>query len=97
MCWSQQSILYYVCVAVFFVFFFVRLFVCFVCLSAYFFTFLSLLPRSLFRPFFFVNFSPALFFLQAYLDMVIMGIRNMQPYQYLPMQLAYCVFEVRAL
>ncbi|CAN0457845.1 unnamed protein product [Scytosiphon promiscuus] len=26
--------------------------------------------------------------------MVIMGIRNMQPYQYLPMQLPYCVFEV---
>ncbi|CAN0235141.1 unnamed protein product, partial [Laminaria digitata] len=30
----------------------------------------------------------------AHLDMVIMGIRNMQPYQYLPMQLPYCVFEV---
>lgn len=27
--------------------------------------------------------------------MVIMGIRNMQPYKYLPMQLPYCVFEVR--
>lgn len=26
--------------------------------------------------------------------MVIMGIRNMQPYHYLPMQLPYCVFEV---
>ena len=33
---------------------------------------------------------------QAHLDMVIMGIRNLQPYQYLPMQLAYCVFEVRS-
>eukprot|EP00752_Nemacystus_decipiens_P012043 g10677.t1 len=30
----------------------------------------------------------------AYLDMVIMGIRNMRPYKYLPMQLPYCVFEV---
>jgi len=26
--------------------------------------------------------------------MVIMGIRNMRPYKYLPMQLPYCVFEV---
>lgn len=32
---------------------------------------------------------------QAYLDMVVLGIRNLQPYQYLPMQLPYCVFEVR--
>lgn len=32
---------------------------------------------------------------KAHLDMVIMGIRNMQPYKYLPMQLPYCVFEVR--
>ncbi|CBN78812.1 conserved unknown protein [Ectocarpus siliculosus] len=31
---------------------------------------------------------------EAHLDMVIMGIRNMQPYKYLPMQLPYCVFEV---
>lgn len=27
--------------------------------------------------------------------MVIMGIRNMRPYKYLPMQLPFCVFEVR--
>ncbi|CAM9243290.1 unnamed protein product, partial [Sphacelaria rigidula] len=30
----------------------------------------------------------------AYLDMVILGIRDLQPYNYLPMQLPYCVFEV---
>ncbi len=26
--------------------------------------------------------------------MIIMGIRNMRPYKYLPIQLPYCVFEV---
>ncbi|CAN0111503.1 unnamed protein product [Ascophyllum nodosum] len=30
----------------------------------------------------------------AWLDMVILGIRDMRPYQYLPMQLPFCVFEV---
>lgn len=29
--------------------------------------------------------------------MVILGIRDLQPYNYLPMQLPYCVFEVRLL
>ena len=33
--------------------------------------------------------------MKAHLDMVIMGIRNMRPYKYLPMQLPFCVFEVR--
>lgn len=44
--------------------------------------------------FVFVSFFFLSFLFQAYLDMIILGIRNMQPYSYLPMELPYCVFEV---